>query len=310
MDSPEPRFAIPAAEAESLAVLSGLPVPQWLPTLVPSAKTLARPPISGFHVGAVGLGSSGRVFVGVNLEFPGLPLHHSIHAEQFLLTNMSLHSEPHLTHLAVSAAPCGHCRQFLQELRRASDVSLLVCPDPEESAVGNGNPGSAMDYAPLLTFLPHRFGPHDLLSKNAPLLLEPHDNGLSLVFDPSATDSNDADDPLVKAALEAANASHAPYSGCPSGAALMDGEGRVYKGSYAESAAFNPSMLPMQAAMVAYMAGGGGEYEGIVRGILVEKEGMVAKQEETAKLFAKVVLPKCEFRVVHCRVRSGEKAGG
>ncbi|GFQ08674.1 cytidine deaminase 1 [Phtheirospermum japonicum] len=48
-------------------------VPHLLPHLVPSAQSLARPPISNYHVGAVGLGSDGRVFVGVNLEFPASP---------------------------------------------------------------------------------------------------------------------------------------------------------------------------------------------------------------------------------------------
>ncbi|CAN6855743.1 unnamed protein product, partial [Brassica oleracea var. botrytis] len=51
-----------------------------------------------------------RIFLGVNVEFPGLPLHHSIHAEQFLVTNLTLNDERHLRHFAVSAAPCGHCR--------------------------------------------------------------------------------------------------------------------------------------------------------------------------------------------------------
>ncbi|GFP96093.1 cytidine deaminase 1 [Phtheirospermum japonicum] len=48
-------------------------VPHLLPHLVPSAQSLARPPISNYHVGTVGLGSDGRVFVGVNLEFPASP---------------------------------------------------------------------------------------------------------------------------------------------------------------------------------------------------------------------------------------------
>ncbi|KAJ4830506.1 hypothetical protein Tsubulata_047412 [Turnera subulata] len=54
---------------------------QLLPTLAKSAQTLARPPISNYHVGAVGLGSSGRIFFGSNLEFPSLPLHQSVYVE-------------------------------------------------------------------------------------------------------------------------------------------------------------------------------------------------------------------------------------
>ncbi|CAL5414625.1 unnamed protein product [Camellia sinensis] len=106
-----PRFVIEASEASSMATNSGLSLLQLLPTFVKSAQTLARPPLSDYHVGAVGLGSDGRICVGVNLEFPGLPLHHSVHAEQFLVTDLVVHGRTRLLALAVSAAPCGHCRQ-------------------------------------------------------------------------------------------------------------------------------------------------------------------------------------------------------
>lgn len=77
---------------------------------------------------AAGLGSSGRVFLGANLEFAGLPLNFSIHAEQFLLVNMLRAGERQLVQLMVSAAPCGHCRQFLAELHRVvCEICLLSC---------------------------------------------------------------------------------------------------------------------------------------------------------------------------------------
>ena len=107
-------------------------------------------------------------------------------------------------------------------------------------------------------------------------------------------------DSLKYEALEAANKSHAPYSGCPSGVALMDSKGRVYRGSYMESAAYNPSLGPVQAALVAYIVGGGGGYEEIVGAVLVEKEVGVVKQEHTARLLLNVISPKCEFRVFYC----------
>lgn len=44
-----------------------------------------------------------------------------MHAEQFLLANLLLHKEQELKILAISAAPCGHCRQFFSEL------SCAVC---------------------------------------------------------------------------------------------------------------------------------------------------------------------------------------
>lgn len=106
---------------------------------------------------------------------------------------------------------------------------------------------------------------------------------------------------MREAALEAANNAHAPYSGCPSAVALMDCEGKVYRGSYIESAAYNPSLGPVQAALVAYVAGEGGGYEKIVGSVLVEKEGAKVRQEDTARLLLKAVSPECEFRVFYCQ---------
>jgi cytidine deaminase len=39
-----------------------------------------------------------------------------VHGEQFLMANLLLHKERSLHSLAISAAPCGHCRQFYSEL--------------------------------------------------------------------------------------------------------------------------------------------------------------------------------------------------
>ena len=75
---------------------------------------------------AVGLGASGCLYVGVNLEFARLPLYNSVHAEQFLLINALHHGEREIRRLAVSAAPCGHCRQFYSELACAVGGSVVL----------------------------------------------------------------------------------------------------------------------------------------------------------------------------------------
>ena len=67
-----------------------------------------------------------------------------------------------------------------------------------------------------------------------------------------------------------------------------------------ESAAYNPSLGPVQAALVAYIAGGGDGYEEIVGAVLVEKEEAQVKQEQTARLLLNLISPKCEFRVFYC----------
>lgn len=304
---PPSRYIISALEAESLAKSKNLTVPQLLPSLVKSAQDIAHPPISNFAVGAVGLASDGRIFFGGNIEFIGLPLHHTIHAEQFLVTNLAAHGGgAKLPYIAVSATPCGHCRQFFQELRGISDTQIIITDKPD--------PG--YDYKPISSILPDPFGPYDLLDQETPLILEKHNNQLSLKDEHFITQNENPPDLtngfcdlidknqqfLKYEAFAAARESHAPYSGCPSGVALMDCEGKVYKGSYMESAAFNPSMMPAQAALVAYMVanGGGRGYERIVSAVLVEKEVAVVRQEDSARLLLKYISPKCELKVLHC----------
>ncbi|XP_059316196.1 cytidine deaminase 1-like [Lycium ferocissimum] len=310
------KFVLEASEAELMAQSLGLSsVLQLLPILIQPAKNNARPPISNFHVSAVGLGSDGRVFLGVNLEFPGLPLHHTVHAEQFLLLNLAVHNCPSLVAFAVSAAPCGHCRQFLQELRNSSTLQIHI------TSLSNNNPHD-MTFKPLAELLPYPFGPFDLLDDETPLLLEHHNNGLSLGLTRSqkletvreknsdhgylsngfSKETEKEYSHVTFAALEAANESHAPYSGCPSGVALVDSDGKVYKGSYVESAAYNPSLGPVQAALVAFVAMGGGEYEKIVAAALVEKEKAKVRQDDTARLLLNLVSPNCDIKVFHCIV--------
>ena len=54
---------------------------------LPVAEALARPPISGFLVGAVGLErETGNLIFGGNVEFPGTTLSTTVHGEGFLAT--------------------------------------------------------------------------------------------------------------------------------------------------------------------------------------------------------------------------------
>ncbi|XP_010925031.1 cytidine deaminase 1 [Elaeis guineensis] len=308
-ETAEMGFVIEAEAAAAMMTELGVAsAPELLATLVPAAQRLARPTISNFPVGAVGLGTSGRIYIGVNVEFPGLPLHHSIHAEQFLITNAAVHGEAGIRCIAVSSAPCGHCRQFLQELRGAAEIQILVTSD---------GPGSA--FRSLSSFLPRPFGPPDLLHKDHPLLLEPHYNKIALLDGDEEAEAaggggggggtcngigGGVEARLRVEAEGAARAAHAPYSKCPAGFAVADGRGRVYAGSYEESAAYNPSLGPVQAAVVAYMAaGGGGAGKGFefVAAALVEAEGAVVSHEATARIFLAAVAPRAHLKVYRFR---------
>lgn len=254
---------IGAGEAAARARELGLTLPELMLRLVGWAASRADVPISGFRVGAVARGLSGALYAGANLEFAGLPLSCSVHAEQSAVTNAWVHGERGLDAIAVSAAPCGYCRQFLYELVGAERLEILL---PERPA------------APLTALLPGAFGPRDLGVEGG--LMQPQGHGLVLA-------PGSATDETVAAALAAANASYAPYGKTHAGVALRTADGALYEGRYAESAAFNPSLSPMQAAL-AHLTLCGRAYADIVHAALVETAGPVSQRDASAGVLATV----------------------
>ena len=109
----------------------------------------------------------------------------------------------------------------------------------------------------LQHYLPDAFGPKDLDIKI--LLMDEQDHGFPL--------SGDA---LAQAAIQAANRCHMPYSNSPSGVALELKDGTLLTGSYAENAAFNPTLPPLQGALN-LLSLNGYDYPDIQRAILAEK---------------------------------------
>ncbi len=213
-----------AEEVKALVGTMRISVEQLIEQLLPWAAEKALAPVSKFKVGAVCRGNSGNLYIGANMEFAGLPLHTTVHAEQASLANAMAHGENGIKALAVTAQPCGMCRQFLNELNTASELKIQV---------GSNEP------ILLPELLPHSFGPKDLDIQHH--LFDPKSNGLSL--------EKPSDDELVITALEAANQSYAPYSSGFAGVAIQTRNGQVFKGHYLENAAFNPSLLPLQACL-------------------------------------------------------------
>jgi cytidine deaminase len=199
-------------------------------TLLPQAAAFARPPISNFRVGAIARGASGKIYFGTNLEFAGEALSFTVHAEQSAVVNAWMSGETGIDVVATSAAPCGYCRQFLNELVTAREL-LVVMPN---------------DSRPLSELLPGSFGPRDLGIDGG--LLQPENHGLAI----------DERDDLAQTALRAANMSYAPYSKSFAGVAVRTKDGRMFSGAYAENAAFNPSLSPLQAALSQLNLGGAG----------------------------------------------------
>lgn len=123
---PGQDHVLPAAAIPALLAATGLAaVEDLMRALLPAAQGLARPPISGFRVGAVGRAvETGDLILGANVEFPGGTSADTIHAEQFLFTRAhSLGVTIGL--MAVSARPCGHCRQFMNEFAGSNALTIL-----------------------------------------------------------------------------------------------------------------------------------------------------------------------------------------
>ncbi len=255
LDAPDFPAMFKADQVEAIKQHSGLDDDALAFALLPLAAACSLTPISHFHVGAVARGVSGNLYFGANMEFSGAPMQQTVHAEQCAVTHAWLRGETRLLSITVNYTPCGHCRQFMNELNSGTDLQIYL-PARAPATLGD--------------YLPYSFGPKDL-EINA-LLMDPVDHGFQLALE----------DELAKAALAAANHSHAPYSTAHSGVALEDEDGKIYAGRYAENAAFNPSLPPLQAALV-LMNISGGDCQKIRRAVLAEAQGAILTQWDATR---------------------------
>lgn len=77
--------------------------------------------------------------------------------------------------------------------------------------------------------------------------------------------------------------------------------GRVHAGGCLESAAYNPTLGPVQTAIIAMVAAGGGPAGDVVAAALVEKDGAVVAQEAMARIFLAAVAPQASLHVYKYR---------
>ncbi len=220
-------------------------------SMLPRAALFARPSISKFCVGAIVRSESGKLYMGANMEFVGESLGTAVHAEQAAVMHAWHKGERRITHVAVNAPPCGFCRQFFMELRDAEFIEILL-------------PGEIP--RTLAELLPRPFGPADL-GKTSRLL----DEETILL----SRKGLPAEDPLIQAALGAAEQSYAPYSGTFAGVALEFEGPEIIAGRYAENVAFSPSISPMASAFILTVLEGH-EDRKILRAVLVEAAGTAA----------------------------------
>ena len=82
--------------------------------------------------------------------------------------------------------------------------------------------------------------------------------------------NNDDDGDVVGAAISAASASYTPFTGVPAGVGIRFSCGTVVSGSVIESVAFNPSMTPLQSALVMALVHGVESLSSVSRVALVQ----------------------------------------
>jgi cytidine deaminase len=208
---------------EQLLAISGLEDAELRVALLPFAAAYSYAPLSNFYVGASVRGLSGKRYFGANVEFDGVQLGQTVHAEQSAISHAWMKGEQGVADITINFSPCGHCRQFMNELSTADKLQIQL---PER------------DSKSLQEYLPESFGPADLGITSA--LMTNIDHGKQ----------SQEDDEVLQLAIAALNRSHAPYTHNLSGIALKMANGKVYQGAYAENAAFNPSLPPLQVALI------------------------------------------------------------
>ncbi len=272
LENPEYSGRIPASVAGELAKNENMTADALMSALLPFGQSYSLAPISNFHVGAIVRGASGDLYTGANIEIPGQCLGFAVHAEQSACSNAYMHDEKAITSLAVGGAPCGHCRQFIEEMSPDGEI-LILTPDKPPLK--------------LSTILPSAFGPAALGRKEGafPVRVRP----LALALRPSDT--------LLFAAADAERRSYAPYSNSPAGVAIQSAGGRIYRGSYIENVAFNPSLSPLQVALAAMIAGGE-PYSAISACTLVEGQNAKISQAPVTQTVLGAIAPSVKLKVV------------
>lgn len=198
-----------------------------------AAKTIARPPISSFFVGAVGLErETGNLILGGNIEFPGTHLGLTVHGEGFVFTRAASRGTTIETIAIGEAHPCAHCRQYISEFATSRELTLI---DPL---------GHRLTMAQLY---PWPFDPDYLGEVGA--IAGAYDGTLGLA-------SSDWPATIADRLLDAGRRAHAPYSKCPGAVVLALRDGQLVSGFSIESVAFNPTMGPLQAAVINLIAHG------------------------------------------------------
>jgi cytidine deaminase len=268
------------APEQCVAVMTTLKISaeDLMQRLLPMAKLYSVTTISGFQVGAVAKArmsdNAGEIalFLGANIEFAVQALTQTIHAEQSAVINAWLQGATQIDGLAVTAPPCGYCRQFLYELEGNQNLKVIIHDQINGKTTQNNLPD----------LLPAAFGPYDLGSASGLMASPAQLTDLNL--------KSSSNDPFVLEAKAAAQKSYAPYSQNFAGCVIKTVDGRIYAGRYAENAAFNPSLSALHSAIIRMTMDQPGAENSISRTVLVERPTSIS-QRAVCELLLQTVAP-------------------
>ena len=243
---------------------------QLMEALLPIAASFSHAPISQFNVGAIAVGELNQdgysdFYFGANLEFPSQALSLVVHAEQAAINNAWLNGVRRITKLAITDAPCGYCRQFINELAEAD--SLIISLNGEHHSFNQ--------------FLPMAFGPKEL------------DNPSAMLSHQCA--NLELDDPSFKVSelVSHAQQSYVPYTDNFASCMIVCHDGSKFYGRYAENAAYSPSLSPLQSAISQLILAGKEFNQATIKAVYLAQ--MKGKENQTG--VAKAVLDSYRFTV-------------
>ena len=167
-----------------------------------------------------------------------------VHAEQTAINNAWHHGEPKITGMTINAAPCGYCRQFMNEVRGAREMPMQVS-------------GRNTD---LDTLLPEPFNPASL--------------GVNEMLFDDLRQTIEFEQKVDRVLQDAMETSYAPYTKNNSACLIETVDNQRFVGRYAENCAYSPSLSPLQSALSQMMMHGLNPYKHPIKRItLAEVEG-------------------------------------
>lgn len=218
------RGYVSQEQAQALKAEHGLTDQELYFAMLPFAANYAEPTISKFYVGAIVKDLDGNFYFGGNMEMEGMLMQYTVHAEQCAINHAYLSGARGVEAIIVNYSPCGHCRQFINELNTAKDLKIYLPQIP--------------DGAPLSHYLPDSFGPADLEITDR-------------LFDNNTNVSRYSGLTLeeVIEKVRASRIGYSPYSNSESFCILQTNDNNYYVGRYIENAAYNPSFPIINSAL-------------------------------------------------------------